>query len=185
MPNAPQPQEKPQLHFLLFVAVPPPEVVAQIEQAWSLANRRDRFRRATLHMTILPVDRTYQFTPEMVAALSQPLDGLDFPSFDLTLDLLTTFGPQRRRDRPLVLTGRQENPAPDALCQMLWHRLARSGLGVPRHRVTPHVTLAYGKPLPPDGIPVPPVHWRVDELVLIDSLQGLGRHVPLARWRLA
>jgi len=29
------------------------------------------------------------------------------------------------------------------------------------------------------------VHWRVDELVLIDSLQGLGRHVPLARWRLA
>lgn len=188
MPDAPQaqemPQETPREHFLLFVAIPPPEVVARIEAAWQLAQRRDRFRRATLHMTILPVIRTPQLQPWMAEALGRPLEGLDFPGFDLVLDQLTTFGPPRRRDRPLVLVGRQENPAPDALCQMLWQRLAGAGLGVARHRVTPHVTLAYGKPLPPQGIAVPPVHWRVDQLTLIDSLQGLGRHVPLARWPL-
>jgi len=188
MTDAPQTQERPQdiprEHFLLFVAIPPPGVAAQIEDAWRLANRRDRFRRATLHMTILPVLRTPQLAPGMAEALGRPLDGLDFPAFDLVLDRLTTFGPPRRRDRPLVLVGQQENPAPDALCQTLWQRLAHAGLAVARHRVTPHVTLAYGKPLPPEGIAVPPVHWRVDELVLIDSLQGLGRHVPLARWRL-
>ncbi|MFC3570304.1 2'-5' RNA ligase family protein [Paracoccus sp. TOH] len=189
MQDAPQaqgtPQDIPREHFLLFVVVPPPAVAARIEDAWRLAQRRDRFRRATLHMTILPVIRSPQLAPGMVEALGRPLDGLDFPAFDLVLDQLTTFGPPRRRDRPLVLVGRQESPAPDALCQTLWQRLAAAGLGAPKHRVTPHVTLAYGKPLPPEGIAVPPVHWRVDELTLIDSLQGLGRHVPLARWRLS
>jgi len=178
------PQEAPREHFLLFVAIPPPEVAARIEAAWQHANRRDRFRRATLHMTILPLIRTPQLAPGMAQALGRPLEGLDFPAFDLMLDRLATFGPPRRRDRPLVLTTHRPNPAPDALCQALWQRLAGAGLAVPRHQVTPHVTLAYGKPLPPQGIAVPPVHWRVDRLTLIDSLQGLGRHVALAHWPL-
>ncbi|GLK64161.1 2'-5' RNA ligase family protein [Paracoccus kondratievae] len=184
MPDAPKSQETAREHFLLFVAIPPPDVAAEMETVWHLAERRDRFRRSTLHMTILPVLRSPQFEPCLAKGLAHAVEGLDFPAFDLVLDLLTTFGPPRRRDRPLVLAGRQINPAPDALCQQLWQRLAGAGLAVARHQVTPHVTLAYGKPLPPAGIAVPPVRWRVNELVLIDSLQGLGRHVPLARWPL-
>ncbi|WP_347267788.1 2'-5' RNA ligase family protein [Paracoccus sp. (in: a-proteobacteria)] len=185
MPAEPVPAGTPREHFLLLAAQPPPEVALQIERAWKRLGRSERFRRNRLHMTILPLLRCPHLDAAMVEALKRPLAGLRFPAFDLRLDLIDTFGPPRRRDRPLVLTSAGENPAPDALCQHLWHLLADAGLGVALHEVRPHVTLAYGKPLPPGGIPVPPLRWHVDRLTLIDSLQGLGRHMALAHWPLA
>src|SRR5690606_11492181 len=184
MPDAPKSQETAREHFLLFVAIPPPDAAAEMETVWHLAERRDRFRRSTLHMTILPVVRSPQFEPCLAKGLAHAVEGLDFPAFDLVLDLLTTFGQQRRRGRPMVRGGGRSDPGPHERCQPLCGRLGGAGRAGDRLQVTPLVTLAYGKRLAPAGIAVPPVRWRVNELVLIDSLQGLGRHVPLARWPL-
>jgi len=101
MPDAPKSQETAREHFLLFVAIPPPDAAAEMETVWHLAERRDRFRRSTLHMTILPVLRSPQFEPCLAKGLAHAVEGLDFPAFDLVLDLLTTFGPPRRTpDQP-------------------------------------------------------------------------------------
>ena len=58
-----------------------------------------------------------------------------------------------------------------------------SRLGLSRRKVDPHLTLLYdAKSISqhPEG----PVSWMVDELVLVRSYVGLGRHEHLARWPL-
>ena len=52
-----------------------------------------------------------------------------------------------------------------------------------RTRFNPHVSLLYcERHVPPE--PIAPIRWTVDELVLIDSWIGYGKHVALGRWRL-
>jgi 2'-5' RNA ligase len=52
-----------------------------------------------------------------------------------------------------------------------------------RKRFNPHVSLLYCQQhVVPE--PVAPIRWRVDELVLIDSLLGCGRHIDLGNWPL-
>jgi len=46
----------------------------------------------------------------------------------------------------------------------------------------PHLTLVY----PHLGLgkrPIDPIRWRVYDFILVDSLNGLGKHVELNRWR--
>ncbi len=70
----------------------------------------------------------------------------------------------------------------------LYHRLAASLalLGIkPLYRESgfrPHLSLGY-QPVPDQRFEMPFV-WTPREIVLIKSLNGRGRHRPLARWRL-
>ena len=50
-------------------------------------------------------------------------------------------------------------------------------------QVTPHVTLLYDDVLVEERA-VEPIRWTVREFVLVHSLLGQTRHVPLARWPL-
>jgi 2'-5' RNA ligase len=50
-------------------------------------------------------------------------------------------------------------------------------------RFTPHVTLLYDSRLVAEQA-VSPIHWTAHELVLVHSLLGQTRYVPLARWPL-
>ena len=60
---------------------------------------------------------------------------------------------------------------------------ATAARGSVRTRFNPHVSLLYCKRhVPPE--PIAPIRWTVDELVLIDSWLGYGKHVDLGRWRL-
>ena len=52
-----------------------------------------------------------------------------------------------------------------------------------RSRFTPHTTLLYGEPITPEES-VEAVSWVVNEFVLVHSLVGKTRHIPLARWML-
>lgn len=47
----------------------------------------------------------------------------------------------------------------------------------------PHVTLMYADRIVPET-DIEPISWTVSEFVLIDSLQGRGRHLRLHRWPL-
>ena len=59
------------------------------------------------------------------------------------------------------------------------------GVDLPKPAMpVPHVTLGYGyrEPLGVRGIDA--ISWLVEELVLVRSIVGAGRHVVLGRWRL-
>jgi len=47
----------------------------------------------------------------------------------------------------------------------------------------PHMTLLYDS-CALQARTIDPVRWTMTEFVLVDSLRGRTRHVPLARWQL-
>jgi 2'-5' RNA ligase len=70
-----------------------------------------------------------------------------------------------------------------AFQQALGAAMLRAGLR-PDRSFTPHVTLLYDDALVTET-PIEPIRWTVGELVLVHSLLGQTRHIPLARWPLA
>lgn len=104
--------------------------------------------------------------------------------FALAFDRVASFA--GRRDKlPFVLRADDGNAALRGFHAELAARLRECGLGhFASGNFEPHVTLAYdARMVAPE--PVSPVRWRADEFVLIHSLLGQTRHVPLARWALA
>ena len=120
----------------------------------------------------------------LVDALSAAASTLRCAPFDLTFDHTMSFA-GRPRKRPFVLRGSDSGLV--ALMDFrrgLSEVLVRQGLGrLVDVNFTPHVTLLYDDQLRPPE-PVGPIVWRVNEFVLVDSLIGQTRHVPLARWPL-
>lgn len=102
--------------------------------------------------------------------------------FELHFDHLLSFERQAARNRPLVLGGGAGLDAVRQLRRLLDEVLAAAGLPVSLG-FTPHLTLLYDDALVPKQ-PIEPLGWRADELVLVNSLIGQHRHVPLARWPL-
>lgn len=102
------------------------------------------------------------------------------PAFDVYFDRVVSF--RARDQKPLVLVGE------DGVAPLLdFHRRLETALGrcgiKPETRFKPHVTLLYDR----TGIPETTVErlgWTVDEIVLVHSLVGKTRHIPLARWSL-
>ena len=58
-----------------------------------------------------------------------------------------------------------------------------SGLSLPQYTFRPHVSLSY-KDVPEQNIVIPPIGWRVNEVLLIVSHHGKGKHNTLGRWSL-
>jgi 2'-5' RNA ligase len=115
-------------------------------------------------------------TDELERARSVP--PIDVGPFELTLDSLGLFP----RSRVLWLAARS-TPAPLLqLEERLWEGLTAQGFQREPRIFRPHLTLARrARPVEED---VPPVTWRVEELVLAESLAD-GRKVyyeRLARW---
>lgn len=171
-------------HRLFFAAVPPAPVVARMAELWRLSGIAAPLRQSVLHMTIQMVAEAEVVDAALAGFLSRPMQDFRFPAFDITLDRIANFGSRAARRRPLAFAARGQDATPNALARAIRRRFAPTSWPLRAGHVTPHVTAAYGRPLPEAWRLVPPIHWHVDELVLIDSLQGLTRHLALARWRL-
>jgi 2'-5' RNA ligase len=52
-------------------------------------------------------------------------------------------------------------------------------------RYTPHLTLAYGRPVVPLTPLTEPISWTVEDFVLVRSFQGQSRYERLERYRLS
>lgn len=181
--SQPLPQAGP-AHKIFFAAVPPEPVAARMAEVWRLGGFSAPLRHRVLHMTIQMVAEAEIVDAALAGFLSRPMQDFRFPAFDITFDRIANFGSRAARRRPLVFTTRGQEATPNALARAIRRRFAPSGWPLPAMYVTPHVTAAYGQALPESLRLVPPIHWHVDELVLIDSLQGLTTHLPLGRWRL-
>ena len=103
--------------------------------------------------------------------------------FDVVFDRVMSFS-AKPGGRPLILHGGDGVAAVKAFQQALGVAMAKAGLGRwVKPQFTPHMTLLYDDGLVADQA-VPPVGWRVHEFVLVHSLLGQTRHIPLARWPL-
>lgn len=102
--------------------------------------------------------------------------------FGVTFDRVGSFN--NRGNNPFVLQGGEGLGDLIAFQRALGLAMAGAGLGRQVARsFTPHVTLLYDPMLVADAA-IPPIGCTVREFVLIHSLIGQTRHVPLARWTL-
>ena len=119
--------------------------------------------------------------PDLVDAVERIASELPMAAFEWTLDRVRSFHGRRP---PRVLCGSVVPTAFEPLWQQWRDLLRREAAGLPlEERFMSHVTLAYGRAVLPEAA-VPPVHWPVRELALLESRAGPGEYRRLASWPL-
>ncbi|HXD35165.1 MAG TPA: 2'-5' RNA ligase family protein [Rhodanobacter sp.] len=138
----------------------------------------DRF-----HVTLFHLDDSVGLRPELVEAAGAAAARVVVAPFDVVFDQVTSFDAHREKS-PFVLTAEHGNAPLHAFQAELGVRLREAGLGrCVASGFKPHVTLAYDRRvIAPEK--VAPIAWRVEEFVLVHSLLGQTRHIPLAHWPL-
>lgn len=135
------------------------------------------------HVTLHHLGDYVGLPEDIVAAASEAAATVVFPPFDVTFNRTASFI-GRSGNRPFVLRGSDGVITLIAFQQALGVALAKAGLGrrvAPRY--TPHVTLLYDdRQLSEQAVEA--ICWTAKEFVLVHSLLGKTKHIPLARWRL-
>jgi 2'-5' RNA ligase len=133
-----------------------------------------------LHVTLLYLGNCAGMQPGSVDKAAQTAAAIAMPPFDLAFDRAASFS-GRVANRPFVLQGSASAPALTSLRDALVMTMKNAGLvrgDVPRY--IPHMTLPYDDRSIAEQV-IDPVSWTVREFVLVRSLVGQARHVPLAR----
>lgn len=171
-------------HVLFFAAVPPPEIKAQMAKAWQAFGTGETFRHDTLHLSIYAVAGVDDLDPILVKRARQAANALRTAPFTLCFDRLMTFS-GRPGNRPLVMATDNACDKPNEIATDLHAACRAMSITASRSaKVTPHVTLAYGPGFSDIRSLTKPILWTINEITLIDSLQGQSRHVPLGQWPL-
>jgi 2'-5' RNA ligase len=102
--------------------------------------------------------------------------------FDVEFNMAGSF-PRKTTRRPFVLQGDENLVSLYMLRDKLVDALYDIGSIRLNTEYTPHVTLLYDHPQIGKHA-IEPVRWRVHEFILVHSLLGQTRHVPLGRWPL-
>jgi RNA 2',3'-cyclic 3'-phosphodiesterase len=120
----------------------------------------------------------------IVAAASEAAATVAMPPFKVGFDRATSFS-GRPGNVPFVLLGDDGVAGLSMFQQMLGTAMENAGLGhwVNRH-YTPHMTLLYADRRVNEWIFIEAIDWTVREFVLVRSLIGRTRHIPIARWPL-
>ncbi|MDB5775495.1 MAG: 2-5 ligase [Herbaspirillum sp.] len=172
---------------LFFAILPNPDAAAVITRQARLLREEYGMRgrliaSGRLHVTLSYLGDYLGLPQALVAAAVTAGASVRAAPFELAFDRAGSF-PGRPRNRPFVLLNGEDGVALAALHRTLAGALEKAGLGPANSRYTPHVTLLYDNRLAPVR-PIAPIAWTVREFVLIHSLLGRSRHVPLARWPL-
>ncbi len=171
---------------LLFAIFPSAEAAAQadgvaqsLRQALGLAGRPLAVDR--LHVTLHHLGDYVGLPNGVVEAARQAAAAVTAAPFEVVFDRAASFA-SRPGGNPFVLQGEPGGLAElSAFRRDLGEALARVGLGRwAKPQFTPHMTLLYDDKVV-EARPVEPVRWTVGEFVLVHSLLGKTRHIPLAR----
>lgn len=135
-----------------------------------------------LHVTLLRIPEHHRSDKDAVAQIAETMATISMRSFKVGFDRVQLFRGEQKR--PLVLVGGDQV----AGVRLLQRELATAlhGCGAPnrgRLQFNPHLTLLYDDG-PEIDEPLEEVGWVVRGIVLVRSLRGYGRHIPLARWSL-
>ncbi len=172
---------------LFFATYPNPDVATDIG---TLAQRlcahhglKSRLRQKELfHFTLVDLSDCVGALERVIALASASEAGtVSMPPFTVALDHVVPFG--RSRKGPLVLEGGDGVAALVVLHQALAEAMTKAGLRIKAKSYTPHLTLLYDRGEVARHA-VETISWTVREFVLVQSLIGHGKHVPIARWPL-
>ena len=169
----------PPMHHLYLAAVPRPDMRARMGFLHRQIGAGGEFRSLKLHMTVLSIMHTTRLELGFIDWLCEAIAGLTLPAFDVTFDQFMTFVRPRRKPA-LVFAPEVPGKELAILSSVLGRAVRSGGFTCCRH---PHVTASYGPAIPTVRLEEP-IHWPVQELVLIDNWLGLPRYDRLASWAL-
>ncbi|MEP9375228.1 2'-5' RNA ligase family protein [Aquabacter sp. CN5-332] len=141
--------------------------------------------RDRLHVSLCCLGDFAGLPDGLVAQARRAAEEVVEESVPVTFDRAGTFAHGRKRKSALVLLNDLPLIPLLEFQHALGRAMARNGLGcrVPPY-LTPHMTLLYDT-RHVEMRPVGPVEWTAREFVLVHSLLGQGKHIPLGRWPLA
>ena len=135
------------------------------------------------HVTLHHLGDYAGLPQDIVAMASQGAAAVALPPFDIAFDRAASFC-STPRNRPFVLQGDGGVAAVTVFQQALGVEMTKVGLGRwAKSAYTPHITLLYDDRCVAEQA-VETIAWTAHEFVLVHSLIGQTRHVPLARWPL-
>ncbi len=138
----------------------------------------DRF-----HITLLHIGDYHGLPKGIVADAIAGAEKVSAPPVEVAFDQVGSFA-TRNGNLPLVLRA-SEADALLAFQRILCTEMIKAGV---RYKggaqFTPHVTLLYDAASVPIE-PIDPIRWTAADFVLVHSLLGQTRHIPLARWSLS
>lgn len=181
----PQPTDR--LFFGLYLTQPVAPQVGQLASRLRLEHGLSGMPLLTerLHVTLYHLGDFAGLPPHIVAMAKDAADALaaGMQPFEITFDRAASFS-SKPGNHPYVLLGGDGIAAVVHFQQALRVAMAKAGLKISNtHSYTPHVTLLYDAKSVEEHA-VAPVSWTVNEFVLVHSLLGATKHVPLARWAL-
>lgn len=102
----------------------------------------------------------------------------------VTFDRMLTLKGGRTATPPLVLAGGDQLNGLKFVQKVLTSEMRRVGLvAASRAAFVPHLAMLYDRTVVPET-PIDPITWTVNEIVLVHSFAGAGRHIDLERWPL-
>lgn len=177
------------MNRLFFAIVPEADAAARIARlAWRLRSENgltgELLAKQRLHVTLYPLGDYVGLPLRIIAAAGEAAAAIAMQPFEIGLDRAMSFR-GRPGAHPFVRHGDDGAAAVTALQLTLGKAMENAGLGRSRAtpHYTPHLTLLYDNRRMADQA-VATVSWTVHEFVLVLSLLGLKRHLPLARWPL-
>lgn len=166
-PSSPAPRS------LYVMSKPPPEILSRV--AGLPRNSRERGPEL-LHTTLLALGDLAELPEGTLATVLALMDGFHADAFHVYFDHIA-------EGRAVALRSSKAQRGVDTFRKRLAHFLRERDFPdfvVPGRA---HVTLRYSR----DGMgnePIPPISWRVDEVLLIESLGGKATHIERGRWQL-
>jgi RNA 2',3'-cyclic 3'-phosphodiesterase len=172
---------------VFFALYPDPDTAGRLGRlAWDLCgkhklNGRPRPDRC-FHVSLHGIGDYAELPRDAVAAIGEAVSAVTMPPFAVAFDRVTNFG--RGRKQALVLVGDDGVTGLRMFQRELVMALRKIGFARRKEPpYNPHVTLLYDEGEIADQA-VEEIRWTVREFVLVRSLHGQGRHLPLARWPL-
>ncbi len=181
VPVAVKPTDR--LFFAIFPDADAAARIAQLAQRLreALGLKGKPLATHRFHITLYHIGDFTGLRQDVVAKATEAASSIAAPPFEVAFDRALSFS-GRPSNRPLVLRGGDDLAALTAFQRSLSTALATVGLAV-KSTFTPHVTLLYEDRLVAEQA-IEPIHWIAREFVLVHSLLGQTKHVPLARWPL-
>lgn len=155
-----------------YLMIKPPLRIAKAMDALRVTYELSRkYAIDHLHFTLVRIGDLRLLPPKTLELIRAALRSLQVEPFEVSLN---------RIDRN-ALVGSNMRALRD-FQRLLVDRLVRAGVDLPDYSFNPHVSLTY-QAWQHRHIKVAPLSWRVDELLLVNSVHGKG-HRPLGSWNL-
>jgi 2'-5' RNA ligase len=155
---------------LYLMAKPPREKLPEFGRLRALLGIESNYALDRLHFTLLPLG---EVSPALIARIGRIMDGFHAEPFAVLFDHV----------EGATLKPRKGLRAPGVFQRSLVRHLAFSGFAPPAYEFSLHLNLDYGNKSDRRAT-IAPLEWQVEEVLLIESLTGQGRHIEHGRWPL-